>query len=324
MISAMNLNTQENPIISAVIPSYNESQGITEAIKRIAGILSACESAWEIIIIDDGSKDETYQKICQLSEAEPRIKGIALSRNFGKEAAMLAGLEHAKGEAVIVLDADLQHPPDFIPEMINKWRSGAQIVHAVKRTRKEDSLVKKTAAYCINQLISSLSGINVKNSSDFKLLDKEIVEIIVHRLPERERFFRGLTSWLGFSEAFVYFDVASRQSDESKWSFWSLLELSITALTSFTSLPLRIVTFLGFVTLILGFFVAGDTIISLINGQAVSGFATIIICLLLIGSFIMISLGIIGEYIAKIYEEVKARPHYLIKARVGIATKKSL
>ncbi len=320
----MNLTTQESPIISAVIPAYNESQGITEAIKRIADILNACESAWEIIIIDDGSSDQTYQKICQLSEAEPRIKGIALSRNFGKEAAMLAGLEHAKGEAVIVLDADLQHPPGFIPEMIDKWRSGAQIVHAVKRSRKEDSLVKKTAAHCINQLISSLGGINVKNSSDFKLLDKEIVEIIIHRLPERERFFRGLTSWLGFSEAYIYFDVASRQGDESKWSFWSLLELSITALTSFTSLPLRIVTFLGFVTLILGFFVAGDTIISSMKGQAVSGFATIIICLLLIGSFIMISLGIIGEYIAKIYEEVKARPHYLIKARVGLANRKSL
>ncbi len=318
----MNLTTQKSPIISAVIPAYNESQGIKEAITHIAGILGTCESAWEIIVVDDGSHDQTYQQICQLSQAEPRIKGIALSRNFGKEAAMLAGLEYATGEAVIILDADLQHPPSFIPEMIDKWRAGAQIVHAVKRNRKEDSTGKKAAAYCINHLISSLGGINVKNSSDFKLLDKEIVEIIVHQLPERERFFRGLTSWLGFSEEYIYFDVAARQGDESKWSFWSLLELSITALTSFTSLPLRIVTFLGFATLILGFFIAGDTIFSLMKGQAVSGFATIIMTLLLFGSFIMISLGIIGEYIAKIYEEVKARPHYLVKAQVGIAGKK--
>ncbi|MGZ8947232.1 MAG: glycosyltransferase family 2 protein [Methylococcaceae bacterium] len=318
----MNLTTQESPVISAVIPAYNESQGIKEAITHIAEILSACESDWEIIVVDDGSRDQTYQQICQLSQAEPRIKGIALSRNFGKEAAMLAGLEYATGEAVIILDADLQHPPSFIPEMIDKWRAGAQIVHAVKRSRKEDSVGKKAAAYCINQLISSFGGINVNNSSDFKLLDREIVEIIVHRLPEKERFFRGLTSWLGFSEEYIYFDVAARQGDESKWSFWSLLELSITALTSFTSLPLRIVTFLGFATLILGFFIAGDTILSLMKGQAVSGFATIIMTLLLIGSFIMISLGIIGEYIAKIYEEVKARPHYLVKAQVGIAGKK--
>jgi len=229
----MNLTTQKSPVISAVIPAYNESQGIKEAITHIAGILSACESAWEIIVVDDGSRDQTYQQICQLSQAEPRIKGIALSRNFGKEAAMLAGLEYATGEAVIILDADLQHPPSFIPEMIDKWRAGAQIVHAVKRSRKEDSVRKKAAAYCINQLISSFGGINVNNSSDFKLLDREIVEIIVHRLPERERFFRGLTSWLGFSEEYIYFDVAARQGDESKWSFWSLLELSITALTLF-------------------------------------------------------------------------------------------
>ena len=318
----MNLTNQQKPVISAVIPAYNESKGLKEAINKIAEILEACEKNWEIVIVDDGSSDQTYQQVVQLAKADSRIKGIALSRNFGKEAAMLAGLEHAKGEAVIILDADLQHPPGFIPEMIDKWRSGAQIVHAVKRSRKDDSAGKKAAAYCINQLISSLGGININNSSDFKLLDREIVDILVHRLPERERFFRGLTSWLGFAEEYIYFDVATRQGDESKWSFWSLLELAITALTSFTSLPLRIVTFLGFATMILGFFVAGDTILSLIKGQSVSGFATIIISLLLIGSFIMISLGIIGEYIAKIYEEVKARPHYLVKASVGIKDKK--
>lgn len=315
----MKLITNERPVISAVIPAYNESQGIEEAIKQIAGILAACESAWEIVVVDDGSRDQTYQQICRLSQAEPRIKGVALSRNFGKEAAMLAGLEYAKGKAIIILDADLQHPPALIPEMVDKWRSGAQIVHAVKRSREEDSVGKRAAAYFINHLISSLGGIDIKNSSDFKLLDREIVDIIVRMLPEKERFFRGLTSWLGFSEEYIYFDVASRQGDESKWSFWSLLELSITALTSFTCMPLRIVTFLGIMTLLLGFFVASEAVWSLINHQAVSGYATIIICLLLIGSFIMISLGIIGEYIAKIYEEVKGRPHYLVKASVGIA-----
>ncbi len=316
------MTSENKPIISAVIPAYNENQGISAAITHIAGILNACESAWEIIVVDDGSHDQTYQQICQLSKAEPRIKGLSLSRNFGKEAAMLAGLAHAKGEAVIIIDADLQHPPSFIPEMVDKWRAGAQIVHLVKRNREEDSVAKKAAAYCINQLISGLGGINVKNSSDFKLLDREIVDIIVHQLPERERFFRGLTSWLGFSEEYIFFDVASRQGDESKWSFLQLLELAITALTSFTSLPLRIVTLLGFATLILGFVVASEALWSLILGQSVSGFVTIIISLLLIGSFIMISLGIIGEYIAKIYEEVKARPHYLVKASVGINKEK--
>lgn len=318
----MNLTTIESPVISVVIPAYNESQGINETIKQVTETLHICGITWEIIVVDDGSRDQTYQQICLLSQTEPRIKGIALSRNFGKEAAMLAGLEYAKGQAAIILDADLQHPPGLIPEMIDKWRSGTQIVHAVKRSRKDDLKRKKAAAYCINKLISNLGGINVNNSSDFKLLDREIVDIIVHRLPEKQRFFRGLTSWLGFSEDYIYFDVSGRQGDESKWSSWTLLELSITALTSFTSLPLRIITFLGVATFLLGFYVASDALWSLVNGQAVSGYATIIISLLLIGSFIMISLGIIGEYIAKIYEEVKDRPHYLIKACVGITSKK--
>ncbi|MFI3135398.1 MAG: glycosyltransferase family 2 protein [Methylococcaceae bacterium] len=317
----MDLTTEKKPLISVIIPAYNESQGITATLNEVARILNTCAVDWEIVVIDDGSRDQTYQKVAELAQTEPRIKGIALSRNFGKEGAMLAGFESAIGDAVIILDADLQHPPSLIPDMIDKWRSGAQIVHAVKRSREDDTVSKKAAAYCINTLISSLSGININNSSDFKLLDREIVDIIIYKLPERGRFFRGLTSWLGFSEEYLYFDVASRQGDESKWSFWSLLELSITALTSFTSLPLRIITFLGFATLLLGFSVASEALWSLFKGQSVSGYATIIISQLLIGSFIMISLGIIGEYIAKIYEEVKARPHYLIKASLGITAK---
>lgn len=309
-------------MLSVVIPAYNESQGIKDSITQIAGVLDSCASAWEIIVVDDGSRDQTYQQLCELAQVEPRIKAAALSRNFGKEAAMLAGLEYANGQAVIILDADLQHPPSLIPEMLDKWRAGTQIVHAVKRSRKEDSLGKKAAAYCINQLISNYGGINIKNSSDFKLLDREIVDIIVHRLPERDRFFRGLTSWIGFSEEYIYFDVASRLGDESKWSFWSLLELAITALTSFTCAPLRIITFLGIATLLLGVMVASDAIWSLINNQTVSGYTTIIICLLLIGSFTMISLGLIGEYIAKIYDEVKSRPHYLVKASIGLGDNK--
>ena len=312
------MNVKIHPEISAVIPARNESQGIVGAVQHIAQILDSCVQDWEIIVVDDGSTDQTYQKICELAQADNRIKGIALSRNFGKEGAMLAGLQHSTGKAVITLDADLQHPPHFIPAMVEKWQAGADIVHAVKNSRTNDSIGQRASAYCINQLISRLGGINVNNSSDFKLLDKKIVDVIVHQLPEKQRFFRGLTSWIGFNEDYIYFDVAEREGDESKWSFWSLLELSITALISFTSFPLRLVTFLGVLTLILGFGVAGDALLSLFNNQTVSGYTTIVICLLLIGSFIMISLGIIGEYIAKIYDEVKGRPHYLVKNSVGI------
>lgn len=320
----MTLFSQTSPFISAIVPSYNEGQGLAIAIKVIAETLDTCESDWEIIVVDDGSNDDTFQQVDLLSTYDSRIKGVSLSRNFGKEAAIIAGLKQATGQAVIIIDADLQHPPALIPDMIEQWRLGSQIIHCVKSNRKSDSLRKRGSAYFINHLISSFGGININNSSDFKLLDREIVDILVHQLPERERFFRGLTSWLGFSEHYLYFDVASRQGDKSKWSFIKLFELAITALTSFTSFPLRIITILGFSTLLLSFFVIADAFISFANNNAVSGFVTLIICLLVIGSFIMISLGIIGEYIAKIYEEVKNRPHYLIKASIGLGAKKSV
>jgi len=307
------------PEISVLIPAYNEGEGLERAVSTIAGILETISKDWEIIVIDDGSRDNTYERVCRHAQTESRVKGVSFSRNFGKEAALLAGLKYSQGRAVIAIDADLQHPPELMPDMVAKWRDGAKIVHAVKRSRKTDSLGKRLAALTINQIISRMGGINIHNSSDFKLLDREIVDILAYQLPERQRFFRGLSSWIGFKEEYIEFDVSERIENESKWSFWSLVELSITALTSFTSVPLRIVTFLGLMTLVLGFVVASEALWSWYHGQAVSGFATIIITLLLIGSFIMISLGIIGEYIAKIYEEIKARPPYLVKSTIGIA-----
>ena len=314
----MNTPPTKLPDISVVIPAYNEGEGIDIALAAIAGVLQTVSGNWEIIVVDDGSRDDTYERVCLYAQTEPKVKGVSFSRNFGKEAALLAGLKYSRGLAVVVIDADLQHPPELIPEMLAKWQNGAKIVHAVKRSRKSDSVGKRLAALAVNKIISRLGGINIHNSSDYKLLDREIVDILVCQLPERERFFRGLSSWIGFSEEYIEFDVSHRVENESKWSFWSLVELAITALTSFTSAPLRIVTFLGFMTLVLGFAVASDALWSWHQGQAVSGFATIIITLLLIGSFIMISLGIIGEYIAKIYEEIKSRPPYLIKSTVGI------
>lgn len=313
------MNHSETPEISIIIPAFNEGEGVERALITISSVIEAASKAWEIIVVDDGSRDNTYQRVLQSAQSDSRIKGVSFSRNFGKEAAVLAGLKYSKGRAVIVIDADLQHPPELIPGMIAKWREGAKIVHAVKRGRKTDSALKRVSALMVNQLISRLGGINIHNSSDFKILDREIVDILVYQLPERERFFRGLSSWIGFSEEYIEFDVSHRIENESKWSFWSLVELTITALTSFTSMPLRLITVLGVMTLILGFGVASDALWSWYRGDAVSGFATIIITLLLLGSFIMISLGIIGEYIAKIYEEIKARPSYLVRTTVGIS-----
>jgi polyisoprenyl-phosphate glycosyltransferase len=302
-----------SPRTSVVLPAKNEAAGIENAVAVIGGVLERSDPAWEILVVDDGSTDKTWDVLGRLSQRDARIRGVRLSRNFGKEAALLAGLRHARGERVITMDADLQHPPELIPQMIHQWESGAKVVHAVKHSRTKDSRIARWRANLFNTIVSRLGGIELRDSSDFKLLDREVVDAIVRQLPERERFYRGLADWVGFRSAHLPFSVDERAAGVGQWSIWRLSQLAMTALVSFTSAPLRIVTVLGFLTLLLGFIVGVDAVISRWHGIAVSGFATTIIVLLIVGSFIMISLGIIGEYIAKIYEEVKARPPYFVE-----------
>jgi len=304
---------RQAPVYSVILPAHNEMAGIENASKVIGAALEEFGAAWEILVIDDGSSDGTYAVLEELSRQDSRIRGIKLSRNFGKEAALQAGLRHSRGDAVITMDSDLQHPPRLIPEMIRQWQAGAKVVHAVKRGREKDSKIARIRANLFNKLLSWLGGINLQDSSDFKLLDREVVNAIVREIPERERFYRGLAGWVGYRSVELPFSVDQRAAGVGQWSIWRLSQLAMTALVSFTSAPLRIVTVLGFLTLLLGFIVGVDALISRWHGVAVSGFATTIIVLLIMGSFIMISLGIIGEYIAKIYEEVKARPLYLVE-----------
>ena len=304
-------------LLSVVVPAHNEAAGIVRAVDAIGNVLASCASNWELIIVDDGSLDATFERVSELASRDVRVRGIRLSRNFGKEAALLAGLRAAKGDAVVTIDADLQHPPHLIPAMIECWRNGARVVDAVKRSRERDSVFARARARFFNTLLSKLGGINLQNSSDFKLLDRSVVNTITLDLPERERFYRGLSDWVGYDHASIEFDVDARAAGEGKWTLWKLIGLAITAIVSFTSAPLRIVTILGFTTLVLGFLIAAEALIGWLQGIAVSGFATTFITLLIIGSFIMISLGIIGEYIAKIYDEIKARPAYLVEREVG-------
>lgn len=298
--------------VSVVLPAHNEEAGIYRAFDVVGQILDQCSVRWEIVVVDDGSRDNTYTLVRERATLDPRIRGIHFSKNFGKEAALLAGVSAARGDAVITMDADLQHPPEMIPQMIAEWRNGAKIVHGVKRERRHDGLVARLRARLFNNLITALGGINVQNSSDFKLLDRVVVDVVARQLPERRRFFRGLTNWVGFQSTEVPFDVAERQDGVGKWSTLGLFELALTALVSFTSAPLRVILLLGLLTMSLGAYLTVETLWSWFQGRAVDGFATIIMTLLIIGSFIMISLGVIGEYIAKIYEEVKNRPIYLI------------
>jgi polyisoprenyl-phosphate glycosyltransferase len=302
----------DTKLISVVVPAFNEAAGIQSAIRTLAGVMQPVGYRYEIVVVDDGSRDDTFSKAAELVETGLPVRAIRLSRNFGKEAALLAGLCNAHGEAVVTIDADLQHPPALIPDMIRAWEQGARIVHGVKRSRGDERWSSTARAYVVNKLITALGGIDVRNSSDFKLLDRAAVSVLTQSVPERSRFYRGLANWIGFTQVTLEFDVARREAGQSGWTLSSLISLSLTAMVSFTSAPLRIVSILGVLTFLLGVAVGTDAVISWIQGVAVSGFTTIIITLMLIGSFIMISLGVIGEYIAKIYDETKQRPAFII------------
>ena len=312
------MTANPSTLLSIVIPAHNEARGITHAIDVTLKALSSCGMALEVIVVDDGSRDGTFERVTEMSGKDARIKGIRFTRNFGKEAALLAGLRVATGEAVVTIDSDLQHPPALIRKMIEEWRNGAMVVDAVKRSRESDGPLARLRAGLFNALLSRLGGINLRDASDFKLLDRLVVEAIARELPERQRFYRGLADWVGYRHVSIPFDVEARAEGEGKWSLWKLVQLATTAIVSFTSAPLQIVTVLGVLTLALGVVVGADAVIAWFQGRAVSGFATTIITLLVVGSFIMISLGIIGEYIAKIYDEIKARPAYLVERSVGI------
>lgn len=312
------METLRNKLLSVVIPAHNEESGIAHSVSVIKGILDTCGMEWEIVVVDDGSSDRTFERLRELAGQDARIRGAQFSRNFGKEAALLAGLNIAKGDAVVTIDADLQHPPKLIPEMIEAWKQGAKVVDGVKRSRATDGPLTRLRAKIFNATLSRLGGINMENSSDFKLLDRIAVDAITRALPERQRFYRGLSDWVGYTHVSMPFDVEERVEGQGKWSLFGLIGLATTAIITFTSAPLRIVTALGLVTMVFGFITASEALLGWFEGRAVSGFTTTIITLLIIGSFIMISLGIIGEYIAKIYDEIKRRPSYLIESTVGI------
>lgn len=313
------MDKHESKLLSVVIPAHNEEAGIAHALDTIKDTLTTCGLEWEIIVVDDGSRDNTFTRLTKLAEADPRIKGVRLSRNFGKEAALLAGLRSARGDAAITIDSDLQHPPELIPAMIDSWRNGAKVVDAEKRSREKDGVITRLRARLFYSLLTKLGRINLQNSSDFKLMDRVVINIITRDLPESQRFYRGLSEWVGYKHETIFFDVASRIEGEGKWTTLGLINLATTAIVSFTSAPLRVVTILGMATLLFGLLVAAEALVGWFRGYAVSGFTTIVITLLILGSFIMISLGIIGEYIAKIYDEVKRRPPYLIERSIGVS-----
>lgn len=302
-------------VLSVILPAYNEEKMIAKASKVIGEILMAEGISYELVFVDDGSKDATWQKIGEEAEKNPRITGIHFSRNFGKESAMMAGLANARGDCCVVMDCDLQHPPETLIPMYRLWEQGYEVVEGVKRSRGKENLIHKASAGLFYKIISRAVKIDMSRASDFKLMDRKAVEAILE-MPERNAFFRALSSWVGFRTTSVEFDVKEREEGESKWSAWSLIRYAVTNIVAFSSAPMQFVTFAGVFVMLIAVILGIQTLLRYFTGHAVEGFTTVILLILLIGSVIMISLGIIGYYIAKIYEEVKGRPRYLISRKI--------
>ena len=303
-------------MLSVILPSYNEEKMIPVATARMAEVLGGAGIDYELLFVDDGSKDKTWSEIQRCAETDPHVVGVHFSRNFGKESAMFAGLETAKGDCAVVIDCDLQHPPEKIVEMYRLWEEGYEVVEGIKEDRGEESGLHRFAANSFYGIISRATGMDMASSSDFKLLDRKVVDTL-NRLPERNVFFRALSFWVGYRKAEVSYRVQERTEGESKWSTKSLIKYAITNITSFSSAPLHMVTVMGLITLVVAVVFGVISLVQKIMGVAQPGFTTVILLLLLIGSFLMISLGIIGYYLARIYDEIKGRPRYIISRICG-------
>ena len=300
-------------MLSVIIPAYNEELSIDRAHHTITGILNKENIENEIIFVDDGSSDATYKKIKELSDNETNITGLHFSRNFGKEAAISAGLAAATGDCVVVIDCDLQHPPEKIVEMYRLWEKGFEIVEGIKSSRGKENVIHGWAAKSFYSIISSLVGFDMSNASDFKLLDRKVVDIL-NKIPEKKGFFRAISFWVGYNKTTVEFEVSERTEGESKWSTVSLLKYAISNISAYSTAPMQIVTVLGVMMLAITMIFSVWALIDKICGRALEGMTTVIIILIFIGSIMMISLGIIGYYVARIYEEIKGRPKYIISS----------
>lgn len=305
-----------NELLSVVIPSYNEEGLIHLTSKTLSTLLEEANIPYELIFVDDGSVDHTWKHIQEETCRNPSVKGVNFSRNFGKEAAIYAGLLYSSGDCCVVIDCDLQHPPEKIIEMYHLWQQGYEIVEGVKRSRGDESIIHTCAAKCFYKILSRITDIDMSKASDFKLLDRKAVNALLN-MKEKNAFFRALSSWIGFSSTTIEFDVRERTIGESKWSTWSLIKYAASNISSFSSAPMQIVSLLGGIMMILSIILGGIAIYQKIAGIALEGFTTVIVINLFTGSIIMMSLGIIGYYISKIYEEIQGRPKYIVKKTCG-------
>jgi len=299
--------------ISVVVPVYDEAIVLPEFHSRLAAALDSLDASAEIVYVDDGSRDASAALLAELRAGDPRVAVIGLSRNFGKEVAMTAGIDHAQGDAVIVIDADLQDPPELIGDMVRAWRDGADVVLMRRAHRAQESWLKRSTSAAFYRVIGRLSAIDIpEDVGDFRLLSRRAVQAF-RRLPERNRFMKGLFAWIGFPTRELVYDRDGRFAGESKWNYWKLWNFALEGITSFSAAPLKIASYVGFLTALVAFtygtYVIGKT---LLYGDPVRGFPTLVVLVLFLGGLQLMALGIIGEYLARMFVEVKQRPLYLV------------
>lgn len=299
---------------SIVVPVYNEAENLPELHRRVRDVMDSLGEPWELVLVDDGSVDGSTEQIRHLAQNDPHVRPVIFARNFGHQIAVTAGLDYARGQAVIIMDADLQDPPEVIPRLLERWREGYEVVYAVRAEREGETWFKKATAALFYRLIYRIADVKIPlDTGDFRLLDRKVVDIL-RQMRERHRFLRGMAAWVGFRQIGVEYRRAARFAGETKYPFRKMLRLALNAITGFSYFPLQLATFFGFFCAGLAIFSIPVVIILRMTGwQAFQGQATTLIAVLFLGGVQLISLGILGEYIGRIYDEVKGRPLYVVR-----------
>jgi dolichol-phosphate mannosyltransferase len=295
-----------------IVPAYNESEALPLLIEKLHFVIGILNISYRIIVVNDGSSDRTEEVLDAISSKDTRVNAVNLSRNFGKEAAMAAGLAQADGNCIVFIDADMQHPPDLIPSLYHAWREGFDVVNAVKRQRSNESPVYRWMAEQFNKLMTRSVRQDMSGASDFMLIDRQVADALLE-CPERNRFFRGLVAWIGFRVKKIEFHVKERQHGATKWSVLALLKYSLSNIVAFSSFPLQIVAYIGFISVALGTVLLVHTFVRWVLGAAAIGFTTVIAVQILLGGMIILALGVISIYLSHMYEEQKQRPLFIIR-----------
>lgn len=318
----MSENTEEAPLLSLVVPMFNESGNVDRLFERLGAVMRDIGVSYEVVCVDDGSRDDTVDRVVAHHRRDGRIRLVELSRNFGKELALTAGLQHAAGRAVVMIDADLQHPPELIADMLEAWRDGVEMVIAVRRDREGESLLKKVNARAFYWLFERMSEVRLPaGAGDFRLLDRKVVDVL-NAMPEHTRFMKGLYAWVGFRQKLLPYDVAERAGGATKFNLLRLWRLAIDGITAFTAMPLKVWTFVGMMAAGIGLLYGLVIIVkTAVLGIDVPGYASLMVATLFFGGVQLISLGIIGEYLGRVFAEVKQRPLYVVRNRYGVQTK---